>query len=266
MKPTRTVAGDALQGVPVADQADRPQRAVSKSRLLVLHPHRGGEAVPDPLPQEGHSRRRRGSSARRQRAGQGREVLQRRPGWRSATTGTCWPSPPTRPDIREYYLSVKDLRTGKLLETRFVKATNSEWAADNQTLFYVTEDDAKRAAQALAAHARRAEGEGRARLRGEGRTLPPRAEQVAGREVSVPHLPQLDHDRAVVSPGRPAAGEWKPIAPRQDGHEYSADHRDGQFYIRTNRHRSTNFKVDDLPGRATPPARAGRTSSRTIRR
>ena len=46
--------------------------------------------------------------------------------------------------FREYELSVKDLRTGKLVESKFVKATQIEWAADNQTLFYVTEDDAKR--------------------------------------------------------------------------------------------------------------------------
>ena len=41
-------------------------------------------------------------------------------------------------------LSVKDLRTGKLIESKFVKAPMVEWAADNKTLFYVTEDDAKR--------------------------------------------------------------------------------------------------------------------------
>src|SRR5262245_49525305 len=46
--------------------------------------------------------------------------------------------------FREYYLSVKDLRTGKILEERFVKAASAAWAADNRTLFYVTEDHAKR--------------------------------------------------------------------------------------------------------------------------
>src|SRR5262245_3104488 len=47
--------------------------------------------------------------------------------------------------FREYYLSVKDLRTGKITESRFVKANQAEWAADNKTLFYITEDAAKRA-------------------------------------------------------------------------------------------------------------------------
>ncbi len=46
--------------------------------------------------------------------------------------------------FREYMLSVKDLRTGKIVESKLVKAPQFEWAADNKTLFYVTEDEAKR--------------------------------------------------------------------------------------------------------------------------
>src|SRR5262245_18130347 len=36
--------------------------------------------------------------------------------------------------FREYMLSVKDLRTGTITESKFVKAPEFEWAADNQTL------------------------------------------------------------------------------------------------------------------------------------
>ncbi len=46
--------------------------------------------------------------------------------------------------FREYYLSVKDLRTGRVLEDNFVKVSDVEWAGDNRTLFYVIEDAAKR--------------------------------------------------------------------------------------------------------------------------
>ena len=56
----REVPGDAVQGVSSSpDQADRPDVPVPGRRVLVLHPHRRGEAVPDPLPQEGHPRRGR---------------------------------------------------------------------------------------------------------------------------------------------------------------------------------------------------------------
>lgn len=46
--------------------------------------------------------------------------------------------------FREYYLSIKDLATGKLVEDKFVKMNGFEWAADNHTVFYTTEDAAKR--------------------------------------------------------------------------------------------------------------------------
>lgn len=45
--------------------------------------------------------------------------------------------------FREYFLRIKDLRTGKLLPDDIGKVTNAFWA-DNRTLFYVTEDAAKR--------------------------------------------------------------------------------------------------------------------------
>ncbi|MGH9943010.1 MAG: S9 family peptidase, partial [Pyrinomonadaceae bacterium] len=46
--------------------------------------------------------------------------------------------------FRDYILYVKDLRTGKLLPDQFGPVVNAFWAADNKTLFYVTQDAAKR--------------------------------------------------------------------------------------------------------------------------
>jgi oligopeptidase B len=46
--------------------------------------------------------------------------------------------------FREYTLYVKDLRTGKLLSDRIEKVGSVNWAADNRTFFYTTEDAAKR--------------------------------------------------------------------------------------------------------------------------
>ena len=45
--------------------------------------------------------------------------------------------------FREYFLRIKDLRTGKLLADDIGKVSAAFWA-DNKTLFYVTEDAAKR--------------------------------------------------------------------------------------------------------------------------
>src|ERR1043166_6594784 len=46
--------------------------------------------------------------------------------------------------FRKYTLYVKDLQTGSLLPEKIPHVENAVWAADNKTLFYVTEDDAKR--------------------------------------------------------------------------------------------------------------------------
>jgi oligopeptidase B len=45
---------------------------------------------------------------------------------------------------RQYKLHVKDLRTGKVTENIAARVTAVEWAADNKTLFYSTENDSKR--------------------------------------------------------------------------------------------------------------------------
>jgi oligopeptidase B len=47
--------------------------------------------------------------------------------------------------FREYTLQVKDLESGALLPLRVEKARSVAWANDNRTLFYVQEDEAKRA-------------------------------------------------------------------------------------------------------------------------
>jgi len=46
--------------------------------------------------------------------------------------------------FREYTLHVKDLETGDVLPDEVEKVSAVAWAADGQTLFYVTEDEAKR--------------------------------------------------------------------------------------------------------------------------
>ncbi|MEW5739250.1 MAG: S9 family peptidase [Myxococcota bacterium] len=49
-----------------------------------------------------------------------------------------------RTGFNEFELSVKDLGTGALLEARIPHITSVAWAADGKTLFYTTENDAKR--------------------------------------------------------------------------------------------------------------------------
>jgi oligopeptidase B len=156
--------------------------------------------------------------------------------------------------FREYCLSVKDLRTGKVLESRFVKAVRAEWAADNKTLFYLTEDHAKRSHKLwrhILGKPRDAdvlvyeEKDELFRL-GIHRSRDRKYLFRASRSSTTTEQWYLPADDPM--------GEWKVILPREERHEYTADHRDGLFYIRTNRGGATNFKVVVCPVESPHPA------------
>jgi oligopeptidase B len=148
--------------------------------------------------------------------------------------------------FREFWLSVKDLRTGKLVEDRLVQATGVEWAADNRTLFYVTEDKAKRPYQLW----RHQLGEPRDKdvLLSEEKDEVFRLAVTRSRDRKYLFRTSTSFaatEQWYLSSADPA-GTWKVILPRQDKHEYGVEHRDGQFYMRTNRG-ATNFKVVRFP-------------------
>jgi oligopeptidase B len=155
--------------------------------------------------------------------------------------------------FREYELSVKDLRTGKLIETKLVKAPQVEWAADNQTLFYLTEDDAKRAHKVW----RHTLGQPKEK----DTLLYEEKDELFWLELARSHDQQyLFHTSVSFTSGEQRflkastpTGEWKTILPRKEGHEYSADHRDGKFHIRTNQD-ALNFRIVTCPVDNTDPA------------
>src|SRR5262249_14058396 len=134
--------------------------------------------------------------------------------------------------FREYYLSVKDLRTGKLLEGRKRKVSTFAWAADNKTLFYVTEDHAKRPYKLFRHEA------------GSDKDEPVYEEKDELYRLFV----RRSHDRKFLFAGSQSsttseqrylpsdqpAGTFRVLLPRKDEHEYDFEHRDGLFYIRTN--------------------------------
>jgi oligopeptidase B len=146
--------------------------------------------------------------------------------------------------FREYYLSVKDLRTGKLLEDRRRKVNTFSWAADGRTLFYVTEDAAKRPYRLY----RHVAGGDKDELLYEEKDELYRlfvrrsrdrqylfAESASSLTTEVRYLP-------AARPG----DAFRVALPRRDGHEYHLDHRDGKFWIRTNRDAKT-FRVVTAP-------------------
>jgi oligopeptidase B len=144
--------------------------------------------------------------------------------------------------FRQYVLQVKDLRAGTTFPERFERVTSIAWASDNRTLFYTVEDETTKRSHRLYRHVL-------------GSTEPDpllyeeaderfRIEVERTRSGGFLFLNIASHTASEVRYLRADQpdGEFKLIAPREDNHEYYADHHpglapnptDGLFYIRTN--------------------------------
>lgn len=149
--------------------------------------------------------------------------------------------------FRQYTLHVKDLATGETLPGEVERVGSVVWAADNRTLFYTVEDQEQKRQYQLWKH-----------TLGEQHSADPLVYQDdderfnlgAGRTrdgkfivlESASHTASECHALAADRPD----GEFKLILPREDEHEYSVDHRNGIWFIRTN-DRGRNFRLVTAP-------------------
>jgi oligopeptidase B len=148
--------------------------------------------------------------------------------------------------FREYMLSVKDLKTGKLIESKFVKAPMVEWAADGKTLFYVTEDEAKRPYKLWRHKIGETVDKDTLLFEEKDDAFDLGLHRSLDRQYLFRSSTSYTGTEASYLPAAAPTGEWKTIAPRQKDHEYSVEHRGGKFYIRTNKD-ALNFKIVTCP-------------------
>jgi oligopeptidase B len=144
--------------------------------------------------------------------------------------------------FRRYTLQIKDLRTGETLPVRIERVTSAAWAADNRTLFYTVEDETTKRSHRLYRHVLGAaepdallyeEHDERFRIDIE-RTR-------SGAFLLLTIASHTTSEVRHLSAAQPNAA-FRLIAPREDNHEYYADHHPGPagdpfggiFYIRTN--------------------------------
>lgn len=152
--------------------------------------------------------------------------------------------------FNEFTLYVKDLRTGKLLRDRIEKVDAAVWAADNQTIFYTAEDEAKRPY-----------GLYRYRLGTGDRTLvfDEKDERFSidvsrsrsNKFVFLTSASKTSSEVLFIPADRPQVHPTL-IAPRAPDIEYYVDHGGDRFYIRTN-DRGRNFRIVTAP--VTQPGR-----------
>ena len=146
---------------------------------------------------------------------------------------------------RQYTLRIKDLRTGELLPESLERVGSVMWATDNKTIFYSTEDAVTKRSDKFFRHEIKTD---KSDLIFEdkdemfdvygGRTRDKAMILIASGSKTSTEYHYIPASRPENAP--------KVILPREADHEYSVDHRDGLFYIRTNQG-AKNFRLVTTP-------------------
>jgi oligopeptidase B len=146
---------------------------------------------------------------------------------------------------RQYTLHFKNLKTGELLPDHMERVDDIAWITDNQTIFYVTEDEVSKRNDKLWRH-----------VLGTDKYELIYEEKDELFDIGVDRT----RDKAVILlgafsktstefrylPANDPQATWKIIVPRQADHEYDVDHRGDLFYIRTNKG-AKNFRIVTAP-------------------
>jgi oligopeptidase B len=147
--------------------------------------------------------------------------------------------------FRQYDLFIKDLRTGQAGPALAEKTGSVAWSADNRTLFYTVEDEAKRHYRLYRHRLGAAEPDAlvfeepdEAFNIGVGRTR--------SREYLILGAGSLTTAEARVLRADDPLGDWRLLAPRIQDQEYDVDHHDGFFYFRVN-DTGRNFRLVKAP-------------------
>jgi oligopeptidase B len=152
--------------------------------------------------------------------------------------------------FRQYRLFVKDLRTGATLPGGAERVTSVEWCSDNRTLFYTTEDPVTKRSNIL----------WRAALGDESEPVYQEKDRLftihLGRSKDKKMLflrcASTDTWDVRFLNGDQPLGAFQAVLPREKGHKYSVEHRDGLFYLRTNRG-AKNFRLVTAPVASPSP-------------
>ena len=146
---------------------------------------------------------------------------------------------------RQYTLQIKDLKTGKLLPEKIERVGSVMWATDNKTVFYSTEDAVTKRSDKFFRHTI---GTDKSDLVYEdkdelfdvygGRTRDKAMIFIVSGSKTSTEYQYIPADKPMEAP--------KVVLPREADHEYSVDHRDGLFYIRTNTG-AKNFRLVTAP-------------------
>lgn len=146
--------------------------------------------------------------------------------------------------FRQYVLHVKDLRTGAVQKDLAERVTSFEWAADGKTIFYVTEDAVTKRSDTLW---RLELGKAPEQVwREKDEVFSIGVGRTRDRKWLLLSAGSTDTSDCLALPADAPRGAWQPVIPRQKGHRYRVDHREGSWYV-TSDLGAVNFRVVQIP-------------------
>ena len=154
--------------------------------------------------------------------------------------------------FRQYTLHVKDLRTGQELMDSAERVTSFQWAADNQTIFYVTEDATTKRSDRLW-RLSLGNTEKKEMFFEKDELFDVRLGKTLDKNYLILHSNSTDTSESQFLRSDQPHLHFTLFLQRQKGHRYDIDHREGQFYIRSNKN-AKNFQMLTAPVSDYTPA------------
>jgi oligopeptidase B len=151
-----------------------------------------------------------------------------------------------RTGFSDYTLEVKDLRTGRVLPERVERIGRTTWAADNRTLFYTVQDDAKRPYRLYKHRLGTAVAQDELVFEEKDERFSVGIARSRSERFLFLNIGSLTTSEVRYLPADQPDASWKMIAPRRQDHEYDVDHHTDFFYIRSN-DRGRQFRLVKVP-------------------
>jgi oligopeptidase B len=146
---------------------------------------------------------------------------------------------------RQYTLHVKDLRTGQTLPDTAERVTSLEWASDNKTLFLTTEDAVTKRSDHLWRHTLGASGNDPIyQEKDELYTI--YTSRTRDRKFIFLDIHSTDTTEVRYLASDHPGADFHVFLPREKKHKYDLDHREGLFYIRSNKD-AKNYQILTAP-------------------
>lgn len=148
---------------------------------------------------------------------------------------------------RKYSIFIKDLKTGKILPDKIINTTGrAVWAEDNKTMFYTAKDKTLRAYKIFRHQLGGNTNEDKEIYHEKDPTFSTYVSRTkSDKYIMIASYSTLSTEFRFIKAEDPGQ-EFKIIHPREKDLEYSVDHFEGNFYIKTN-YKAKNFRLMSTP-------------------